>query len=67
MLQRIKCLFGKHRLAIALTDPDGEFEIEDKTYPGEINLQVCVECKKVIGQIKWESKIAFEDRKETDT
>jgi len=61
MLQKIKCLLGSHRHALALSDRNGEFELGDKTYSGEIDLYACVDCGKVIAKTKWNNKIAIGD------
>jgi len=36
-----------------MSDPDGEFDIGDNTYSGNVDLYACVDCGKVKAKIKW--------------
>jgi len=53
MLNCLKQLFCKHRWTLAMSDPDGEFDIGDNTYSGNVDLYACVDCGKVKAKIKW--------------
>jgi len=60
MFERLKCFFrGNHRYVRVITDPDGEIDLGEDSYSGEVNLDVCVDCLKLKPVIEWNSEFPF--------